>query len=293
MVPGRGVEIYSAFSPVMKINRKHPAKRGIIRTFSKASARRLRHFMLFMGKPEGWQECALNFSIPPPEVGNTRARELWRDFSNMVVKRGWGMVWRVEIQERKELHWHGIGITPPSIKHPTSHWTCLWWDAIRGLGHVKFDTPYKGKDGTYRNGILEASDRMEMPGAKKRAAVIETDGQSSAGAWLRYVQDHTSKTKQAQIPENIGRHWGVVGRKWFGTAEFMVDELPEKEHRMVLRWMQRLATPSRPDEGSPFGRSLGWRIKRGSRGRSTWFTRPETVARMIELARSNHKGVKA
>jgi hypothetical protein len=128
---------------------------------------------------------------------------------------------------------------------------------------------------------------MMLPGAHRRC--IETSSGGGRGAWLRYLQDHATKRKQEQIVENIGRHWGVVGRT--GFVEVLPDvacDLTYKDYATVVRWMQRLATPHVMDARCPFGYRLGYRISRGRWGRSVWFSSTNTVARMVEFLRSSH-----
>ena len=108
---------------------------------------------------------------------------------------------------------------------------------------------------------------------------------------MRYLQDHASKAKQEQIPENIGRHWGVVGRKHFIESAPIVDvSLTDNQYAKVIRAMQRLATPSRPNTGSVFGRSLSYSPTRGRWGHSVWFSNPVTMARMCEWAKQSKEG---
>lgn len=127
--------------------------------------------------------------------------------------------------------------------------------------------------------------RNLWPGADRHA--VKWEGRGGEGAWLRYLQDHATKAKQEQIPESIGRHWGVIGRERFEVA--VPDEvcrLEPHEYARVVRWMQRLSTP-RIRARCVFGRRLGYRTRRGSWGRSVWFTRAETVRRMVSAAMSD------
>ena len=136
-------------------------------------------------------------------------------------------------------------------------------------------------------------------GADKHAVDIQKD--EGKGAWLRYLQDHATKSKQEQeAGEGWGRHWGVVGRDKFERqqAYASLKFSSEKTFSKFLRVYQRLCTPGNWQfikervrktwpkfEGRVFGgRARGWRITRGRHGRSVWFTNPDTVWRLAEWA---------
>jgi hypothetical protein len=126
---------------------------------------------------------------------------------------------------------------------------------------------------------------MSMLGAEARAVDIQ-ETSSAQGAWLRYLQDHSSKRKQEQIPDDIGRHWGIVGRRLWKTADpDEVIQLDEIENVRYLRMIQRLSTPSKKDQSKPFGRKLLKRNRRGRLGSSVWFGKPETHRRAAEWAK--------
>jgi len=139
---------------------------------------------------------------------------------------------------------------------------------------------------------------MAWPGAHLRAVDVKEKGDD--GAWMRYMQDHASKSKQEQIAIGIGRQWGVIGRKHFVKCvpEF-VERLTDLERDKFLRCLQRLATPhvyeprvfpinyieGLTDVGG-VSRSkkdrlawkLGRRPLRGHIGKSVWFEEPAKLA---------------
>ena len=111
------------------------------------------------------------------------------------------------------------------------------------------------------------SNRMFLPGASQYCVDCQVEGGNSA--WLRYLQDHATKTKQEQLAVNAGRHWGITGHKQFEVADFKnVTDITTKEYYRILRWLQRMATPRVPDPRAPFGRRAGYRITRGNWGSS-------------------------
>ena len=135
--------------------------------------------------------------------------------------------------------------------------------------------------------VLWLRNRWMIPGANKRC--IQKDYTDSDGEqrWYRYLFDHSSKRKQEQIPVGVGRHWGIMGRS--GFAQVMPDEssqLTLQEYSRVVRWLQRLCTPQIPSTLVPFGSRLGFSPRRGHWGKTTWFSRPDTVRRMVEHSKA-------
>lgn len=247
-------------------------RRGTISGWSTASRRRMREWMLTHQAPSGYHTHGVTFTIPGPLLGLHDAKELWKDCCRRVERAGWGMVWRIEIQSRGAHHWHAILILP---KGDPEYIGNIWNDCLRKLPpveHVVANTSYYGL-------------RTALPGAALHACNVDCGG--DRGSWLRYMQDHASKGKQEQIPEDIGRHWGVVGRKVFVERDSSLKaELSDKGYARVVRWMRRLATPIRPNPASVFGKSLSYSPRRGMWGHSVWYSDPITVARFVKQARS-------
>lgn len=269
----QGVDMYA--HPIIRTGGDNGGVRGEIKGWSSASRRRMREFMLTHEPVEGLHDFGVTLTIPGPVLPADQAKEIFEDFAREMQKEGMGAVWRVEIQQRGMLHWH-LRVASPS-KHP-SDITELWWGSIRKRGPEIFNPPHEV--GTMR--FEKINNRMCLPGADLRACQVEMGG--GRGSWLRYLQDHASKGKQEQIAVNIGRHWGVIGRKCFQEiAPLYVADMTDKEYFRALRWLQRLATPSFPSR-CVFGRKLGDRVRRGSRGRSVWYSRPETVKRLVGFA---------
>jgi hypothetical protein len=225
------------------------------------------------------------------------ARDLWIDYCRRIAKIGYGMIWRVEVQARGQLHWHGVAVAP--TLDDLDRFRSVWMGKLADLGpvdHTVFLDARRSSSTSLRfsarprgpSCTLSGLSRAELPGADdvdgKPGHAVRIEHCDLRGSWLRYLQDHASKTKQHQIGENIGRHWGIVGRARWGSILPESNPLTEKQAAYVLRCLQRLATPSFKDGRSPFGRKLGGRIKRGCRGSSVWFTKPEVARRVIQEA---------
>ena len=230
-----------------------------------------------------------------------RSKKLFADYCHEIERSGRGMIWRIEIQERGALHWHGIGIA--DTKRQCFGFGEEWEAALRRLGAETWDTPHECRKDGRQVYVWSVSSRMAIPGADKHAVHIREGGDPFKGEYLRYLQkaqDHATKSKQGQVPENVGRHWGIVGRKRFVPAKSESKEVSDAAYRRVLRMLQRYAMPERAcyERGRlcewsascpqrPYGRCLGYRIRRGNgHGQSVWFTRWEVVERLIEWART-------
>lgn len=290
---GKGVMLRGATTPGNPTG-KGRGLRGSIIQWSSSSRRRMRAFMLTHDAP-GCVVVGATFTVPGEVLPLTVAKALWKDWAREAARSGWGAVWRVELQERGALHWHLLvaigaqelqgklaGSRGASRVDPASvvlcEYACIlvrrsWHEAVTRLGEAE----HKG---------VVYSTRMAMPGADVHAAVCECNGRR--GAWLRYLQDHASKRKQEQVGENIGRHWGVVGRKVFvQVLPDEVCELRQAEYVKLLRVVRRLVRPSVKDDRAPFGRRLGWASKRGAFGRSVWFSSVGTFRSAVAWARAS------
>lgn len=258
------------------------SKRGAVSGFSKSSRRRMRRFMLENSPPMGWPQYGVTLTIPGPTLPDDKEKRLFAAWCLLIFKAGGCAVWRLELQARGSRHWHCIVALPPSL--PPGRITRFWWESIDDLGPFRFDPPHIGKSDKGEYEIPEVCTLMNLPGAYERACVVDQNG--SAGAWLRYMQDHASKDKREQCADGKGRHWGVIGRDLFQLQiPAVTDKFTDGEYFRFLRSYQRLCTPSKNNPKSPFGRSLGYRPSRGSRGTSVWFSRPETVKRLADWAR--------
>jgi len=268
---------------------KGGGKRGKITTWSSASRRRLREVLLTWFVPD--LPCfAGSFTVPGPVLHISLYKQIWDAWRREAGKRGWRVVWRCEIQERGALHWHVIlycedlAHMPPEVA--SGFVVSSWHRAVNAVGMIGSADPMRPWH-TTKKGVdyYDPAFLMDVGGAVEHSAQVKTEG--DRGAWLRYLQDHASKAKQAQIPENIGRHWGIINRKGFDRrSPDLVGQLSARQWSAFLRQLQRLATPVMKCDKAPFGRKLGWRCRRGSRGSSVWFSRSETVNRIMEWALS-------
>jgi hypothetical protein len=272
----RGVELHK--EPFTRSGQYHGGVRSSIVGWSTKSRARMRMFMLMHSMKSDLKEFSVTLTVPGPVMPPERCKLLFERFARELDRAGMCAVWRVELQSRGQLHWH-------LIVGAKRAWdiTELWHDAIRSLGKETFNPPHEFKGGYYTT----VSSRMAMHGAHEFSALVEPyDGKVG---WYRYIADHASKGKQEQIAVSIGRHWGVIGRKRFVCdAPQIVVEMDDKQFGRYLRMNQRLSTMSRESD-CVFGRRLVGRLRRGFRGRTSWFGSLVSRQNMVLLATGEHK----
>lgn len=270
--------------------------RGEVAGWSSSSRRRMRMFMLTHLPPSDFKICGVTLTVPGPLLDTERAKKLFLTFCREVDRRGWCAVWRLEIQERGMLHWH-LMAGVPDVDGEEEKIRVLWHDLVRGMGSEVFTPPHViGADSKLINKygrvlppprlyllpVTSCNSRMALPGAVMNSCNIQSEGES--GGWLRYLQDHTTKAKQEQIALNVGRHWGVVGRKRFiPVLPDDVFEMTDSEYHRYVRFHQRLANPTQKSS-CVFGRCLCGRRNFGKRGETVRFGSVETFRKMALLA---------
>jgi hypothetical protein len=236
---------------------------------------RLRRDLLTLIPPAGFTEWAVTLTVPGHVVKAEDYKAMWEDFARKAQKQGWAGIWRAEVQQRGALHWHVVLHLPPQVEQGAV--VDLWHDVLSRPEVVAVRPKPTEDDPTPEWEIYDS--RIECPGAVRFSArVDESDGSER---WWRYLCDHTSKTKQEQIGEGIGRHWGKIGRKLYSVQHPDVQRVSDAVFFRVLRALQRLSTSGVKEPKAPFGRKLGTRMKRGHGGRSVWFTSPDLVKRLI------------
>ena len=282
-------------------NRSH-GTRGEIKGWSKSSRRRMRMYMLNHKIEEGLESYNVTMTIPGPPLSPSTTKDLWADWCMRANKAGWSAVWRMEIQKRGSIHFHCMVSVPKELANPEEEIKKSWWQALQRVPtqyYPDHSIAFFPKDRRRFKDfdilpesvpfVSSCGDLMCFFGAYKYSCHVESAAEKT-GAWKRYMQDHASKTKQEQIPENVGRHWGVIGRKRF--VQVIPNDavsLSPKEFNTFLRLYQRLCTPTIRNEKFPFGRALGRRIRRGSWGQSVWYSNPSTVRRLMEWSISMHE----
>ena len=297
---GVGVQLDASVKVRGRKGRKGGGKRGKIKGWSSASRRRMREFLLCQGEPEGWHVFGVTCTVPGPVCSVEEYKRVFDRFRDWLRKAGHAAVWRLEVQQRGALHWHLLCIVRPDGVPFRESWekyhekmrsavqrVCFqegcreaWASALDSLGKSECVVNLPG--GRQRR---DERLRSRFPGARAHACDVQAS-EGARGAWLRYLQDHATKRKQGQVGSGFGRHWGVINRKAF-AARLPSESvsMDRGEWVVFLRAFQRMCTPRIPCDKAPFGCRLGWRNSRGRIGKSVWFSRPESVMRLVEWAK--------
>jgi len=260
-------------------------KRGKIKGWSSSSRRRMREFMLTHKPAAQSMEFCVTLTVPGPLLKDEQVRPLWDNFGHIIRRSGMAAVWRLEVQQRGQVHWHCLVTCPRGemFLDVEIGLACMrieqgWKQALDALGDCVHGTP----------GKVYTCSRWALPEASKRAWVcdhIEGEG----NGWVRYMLDHASKCKQEQIASS-GRHWGVIGRTSFVRVDGERVELARSEYARVLRafrkWNRvRIRNNKTVGTGNPWDTHLGFETSRGRRGASVWFGDAAGFARMVAWAR--------
>lgn len=175
--------------------------RGKIISFSASARRRLREFLLTKHVAD---RLRVGFTLTLPFRADWAAEKEMDFFRSSInrfcvaFRRRWpsdGFVYRVELQHRGAPHLHAVLYTSvEDLALLQFALFSLWWSAIKG--RVPF-----GRVADFRVfGVVVSP----LP---------------SVGGAIRYVADHASKRKQAQLGYR-GKQWGVVCRKNFVDCSF-------------------------------------------------------------------------
>lgn len=244
-------------------------KRSFISTFSAKSRARLRSVLLSKDGPPDWYMSALTLTVPGDEIMPVQEfQRLFSHWSISALRLGVLIIWRVELQQRGMPHVHAVCWAEcPEISAEAGR---LWFQLLSG-----YETRQSDEKG---GGVILRSD---VRGAWEHAVKVDHGGMSYdphkmggwsftgiGQGWWRYLCDHTSKKKQAQLGWT-GRHWGIIGRRLLRENAYVHHDLSERQYTLFSRYLRRLT------------RSWKWR---GSKGTSTWFTSPETASRLLEWA---------
>ncbi|MDP8268918.1 MAG: hypothetical protein P9L97_09345 [Candidatus Tenebribacter davisii] len=276
-------------------------KRGIIGGFSRGSSRRMRKVLLTKSFREDFYYFGITLTIPGYPLNFKSVSALFKRFSNYSLRLPFEFVavWRMEVQKRGSIHWHliaGCDCSEPS--YIIDQIKKVWLKCLSGVGNisVEFSGSLSEPDEVLNSNEFYnywefisdtyGEDSYILYEKACKIAIFETQ---TYGNWIRYIYDHATKKKNAQVASGFGRHWGIINRKYLVDAspdEFM---LSDRQFYKIVRWYHRLATSSRSNDNSCFGRSLGKNYKsRGKAGRSCFFANPETVLKMIDFLHKNH-----
>lgn len=249
---------------------QHPARRGTVKGFSLASARRMRH-MLF--KPD-YSNCVA--------VTLTRSSGYW-DFADWrtpedafellqtyrcrmpFIK---SLIWRKEVQCNGTPHYHCI-LFPADGWEPRLAAEMLvtsWIDTLYS-GYRLHDA---GSDEQWQRTIEQDKDKARRAHHDNKRPSIQTFHDSTG--YVRYLLDHQSKHKREQA-KTVGRVWGVWNRAGLPLDRSFTSGVSESEWWSLGRVLRKVARYALPASDAPFGyvHSSGRRLQ--SHGDTVYFGR--------------------
>ena len=201
---------------------RKPGKRGKCKGMSAASRRSLIKWLITREVP-GVQSWAVTLTVPVCE-GPDVWRVKFNHFRVLSVQHRNPFVWRVELQKRGVPHLHCIVYADDiGVERLRHDWLSVW-----GL--------------------------LDHPAAVRRAVDYRP---ISSDAWFSYVVFHQFKHCEDQAGWQ-GRHWGVVGRRFFKDrvlSEYRLTSAEYDRARAILYWFIRREFRSRRvGSGSGSGR---------------------------------------
>lgn len=229
--------------------------RGDIKGFSSASRRRLRERLALAshvsGKTSMLGGC---LTIPGDVLPPENVRKIWHDF----VK-AWKyktpdipFVWRIELQTRKQPHWHVVVYAPfERAKEAEENLYRLWGKVISS--NIDF-------------GTLEIK---TISGFGRYGVNTKCLDDSQAANIIGYLADHTSKHKQDQLGWR-GRQWGIVNKAYLRENARTVATISPDTQKRAARQYRRLQAHLRKDK-----KYTGCKVMPSSKTSSTVFGRDE------------------
>lgn len=241
-IGARGLLIDSGYSGLlMQPEHLKGIKRGKITGFSSASAKRLRRALMTAYVP-GIQPWGITLTVPLT-VENWQAQ--WLSTCN----RFWvscrrlegfiGAIWRAELQQRGMPHLHcvvwvhtemDLYLLQEAWRQSLASWPvspsqsvkrCLNGEWVEILCSSQAD------------GFVDSSFF-----GMSRTTTCHVDALEGSSASVRYLCDHTSKRKQAQLGYH-GRQWGIVNRNrlsWLDNGLELTEGQVVRLLRLFRRW---------------------------------------------------------
>ena len=255
----------------LKVMKSVGAKRGKITSFSKQSSARLRNVFLTHDIPNsakvGWT-LTLPWSDDLFDTEDAQGWELFRALLNKVqiyFKRkapNSGYIFRIELQQRGAPHLHAIEYCASGSEAQLGK---VWMSQI--LLHQS--TPMDTLDAFIKYGV-------------KRDGLKAKDNTG----YYRYLTDHASKHKQAQLGYQ-GKQWGIVNRSAFVIEKGKTYDLEPDEYRLFVRYFQRHNRYPVTKVSGGTRTVVKYRRNRRSIGASFLRGGSDASLKLLALARSN------
>lgn len=216
-----------------------PPKRqkGDIKGFSNSSRRRLREALAMSHTVTPSVPFGFCFTIPGDILTPEQTREVWELWRKNYLTRKYSdcaFIWRIELQQRKQAHWHAVGYMSmrdeklESLKVPP-HNIAICKAQQLSADWFTFISHKVGKnwsDKTAKGALFCACNVKPLSGV---------EGVNIIG----YLADHTSKHKEQQLGWQ-GRQWGIVNKGLLSDSPSESVEIPLEVHKKACRGFRRL-----------------------------------------------------
>lgn len=269
-------------------------KRGKVQGWTFASRRRFREFLLSHVPQPGRQVYDVTLTIPGKNVSAEERAGIWSRWRMAVERAGLSCIWRLELQQRGQPHWHCIVGAPEVVHFVITESDLKGTPGLRGVFEIVNKPDNTGLCGRvpvapelwmrWQWWRCIGAARARLKGAHRYSVHVGQDEGGLSARWFRYVADHASKSKQAQIAVGLGRHWGVIGRDYLTASRVLVErQLNDRQKAWLLRLLRRRNRRSIPAE-CVFGFRLGHAARRGTWGRAVWFGHELQDRRLVDAA---------
>lgn len=242
-INSRGTRIHGQPLPVKRDVTPPVRKEGDIETISYKSRERFRTLLYLARFPPDWDAFDITLTIPGAWISPKEAKSLFASFCKHLDRKKVCVIWRCEVQKSRDmLHFHMCAGVHKS-ENVYEIFLAGWHSVVDSLGEVFNYTGINAKT-KEKYVIPYASSRMALPGAFERAVQIKPATIKST--FWRYLCDHMTKSKQDQIGHEIGRHWGVVNRKYLVFDKEINSKtylMTDSQWNKFVRFLCRLVTP--------------------------------------------------
>lgn len=280
--------------------------RGNIKGWSADSRRRFREWLITHECPT---KCyGLTLTIPGDIISSSVWHDVLHALSVRCSRADVGLVWRLETQTRGQAHLHciassigrpqspnalrGAGPSEETLRlSPKMEYaeTLIWWRQTWANIIDKYTPKCSGllADGDRVFSVVDCP-RSLLVGADRHMVDLSPD--TGGSVWWRYLCDHATKSKQAQVCGWEGvRHWGRINATAFRSVSPEVWTVERRVFVPVYRWIRNSTRRRIPEERCPFGSKKGVSPRRSCAGASVWFgVSPSLVPRLLALASENY-----
>lgn len=246
------------------------AQRGVVATFSAASARRLRETLLRLTIP-GARRYALTATVPwrarsadgryytQQDLDADRSvvasfdyapdefRATFHRFRMAFERRcpASAIIWRVELQKRGAPHWHGL------LYLAVDDWRSLTSDAPDDAVTRDYFLSWELCQMWARCiDNLHGARMKPEPGHGWMLDLLNDNA-----AFAKYIADHSSKHKRDQLGWR-GRQWGIIGKSRLVDTSQTLPEFDSPLHRRIFDRTVRRAVSYHVNAACIFGRKV-------------------------------------